>query len=161
MFLFACYACGLRVSDLLTLKWTSISDTHIEIKVRKTKRTHSFKLHEKAIEILEEYREPDRLYVFPFLKENAENDLKELDRQISSCTAYYNKDLKKIAAKCEIDKSLSSHIARHTFATIALRQGMRIEFVSKLLGHSSIKITQKYSKIVNEDLDEAIDKLDF
>jgi site-specific recombinase XerD len=51
---------------------------------------------------------------------------------------------------CEIDKILTSHIARHTFATtITLGNGVPIETVSKMLGHSSIKQTQHYAKILD------------
>ena len=58
--------------------------------------------------------------------------------------------LKEIAAMCGIDKVLTSHIARHTFATtITLSNGVPIETVSKMLGHSSIKQTQHYAKILD------------
>ena len=58
--------------------------------------------------------------------------------------------LKEIAAMCGIDKLLTSHIARHTFATtITLSNGVPIETVSKMLGHSSIKQTQHYAKILD------------
>ncbi len=58
--------------------------------------------------------------------------------------------LKEIAAMCGIDKILTSHIARHTFATtITLSNGVPIETVSKMLGHSSIKQTQHYAKILD------------
>lgn len=58
--------------------------------------------------------------------------------------------LKEIAAVCGINKILTSHIARHTFATtITLSNGVPIETVSKMLGHSSIKQTQHYAKILD------------
>ncbi len=58
--------------------------------------------------------------------------------------------LKEIAAICGINKPLTSHIARHTFATtITLSNGVPIESVSKMLGHSSIKQTQHYAKILD------------
>jgi site-specific recombinase XerD len=61
-----------------------------------------------------------------------------------------NRYLKEIAALCGIDKILTSHIARHTFATtITLSNGVPIETVSKMLGHSSIKQTQHYAKILD------------
>jgi site-specific recombinase XerD len=60
-------------------------------------------------------------------------------------------------AKLEIEKNISFHTSRHTFATLALKKGMRIEHVSKILGHATIKETQIYAKIVNEDLDLAMD----
>ena len=62
----------------------------------------------------------------------------------------YNLALKKIAKSCGITKNISSHLARHSFATLALTQGVSIESVSKMLGHSNISITQVYAKITNK-----------
>lgn len=61
-----------------------------------------------------------------------------------------NDYLKEIATVCEIDKTLTFHIARHTFATtVTLSNGVPIESVSKMLGHSSLKQTQHYAKILD------------
>ncbi len=61
-----------------------------------------------------------------------------------------NDYLKEIAAVCDIDKPLTFHIARHTFATtVTLSNGVPIESVSKMLGHSSLKQTQHYAKILD------------
>jgi len=75
-----------------------------------------------------------------------------------------NAYLKEIAGVCEIEKELTFHIARHTFATtVTLTNGVPIESVSKMLGHSSIKTTQHYAKIldkkVSEDMKILKDKL--
>lgn len=61
-----------------------------------------------------------------------------------------NEYLKEIATLCGIDKPMTSHIARHTFATtVALQNGVPIETVSKILGHKSIRTTQIYAKIMD------------
>jgi site-specific recombinase XerD len=61
-----------------------------------------------------------------------------------------NEYLKEIAILCGIDKPMTSHIARHTFATtVALQNGVPIETVSKILGHKSIRTTQIYAKIMD------------
>lgn len=72
--------------------------------------------------------------------------------------AYTNRLLKELAAMIEVD-TLSFHISRHTLATTAITKGVRIEAVSKILGHSNIKTTQIYAKIANPVLDAAIDLL--
>lgn len=66
--------------------------------------------------------------------------------------------MKEIAKLAGLDKHVHFHTSRHTFATMALRRGMRIENVSKLLTHASIKTTRIYAKIVNKDLDDAMDE---
>lgn len=66
-----------------------------------------------------------------------------------------NEYLKEIAKICKIKKPLSTHIARHTFATtVALVNGVPIESVSKLLGHTNIKTTQIYAKVIDTKLSE-------
>ena len=60
----------------------------------------------------------------------------------------YNGYLKELAIRCKIDKNLTSHIARHTFATtIAIENGVPLEVLSKMLGHSETKTTQIYAKM--------------
>jgi len=66
-----------------------------------------------------------------------------------------NDYLKEIAAICGIEKRLTFHLARHTFATtVTLTNGVPIESVSKMLGHRSLRTTQVYAKIVNDKLAE-------
>ena len=72
----------------------------------------------------------------------------------------YNLYLKALAAHCDIAKRLTSHMGRHTFATTALHNGIRIEVVSKMLSHSDIKTTQIYAKVLAEDVMAAFDMLD-
>ena len=72
----------------------------------------------------------------------------------------YNGYLKEVAMRCEIDKNLSSHIARHTFATtIALNNGVPLEVVSKMLGHTDTKTTQIYAKIQGKAIKEGMKNL--
>ncbi|WP_229248837.1 tyrosine-type recombinase/integrase [Dyadobacter sandarakinus] len=71
-----------------------------------------------------------------------------------------NDYLKEIAVVCGIDKVLTSHVARHTFATtITLQNGVPIESVSKMLGHTNIRTTQIYAKILDLKLSEDMQAL--
>ncbi|HLO59207.1 MAG TPA: site-specific integrase [Bacteroidales bacterium] len=71
-----------------------------------------------------------------------------------------NAYLKEIADLCDIKKPLTTHSARHTFATtVTIANNMSIESVSKMLGHTSIKMTQRYSRIVDKLLKEDMQKL--
>jgi integrase len=72
----------------------------------------------------------------------------------------YNLRLKRVAKACGIEKNISSHLARHTFATtIALTKGVPIETVSKMLEHMSIKTTQIYAKVINSKIGNDMDML--
>ena len=160
MFIFASY-CGIRISDVLKLKWNNYTGSHIDIIMHKTKQQISIKLPNKAIDIVNEFKKTDsnlNHFIFPMLDNTLNlDDPQESYSAISSATAYINKNLKLIAAKAEIDKPLSFHISRHTFATRALTKGMSIDKVSKILGHAQIRETQIYAKIVNTELDKAMD----
>lgn len=65
----------------------------------------------------------------------------------------YNLRLKLVADYAKIDKNLTTHMARHTFATLALTNGVQFKTVSKMLGHSSLKTTEEYAAILNKDVD--------
>ena len=76
-----------------------------------------------------------------------------------------NAYLKEIADLCGIEKRLSCHLARHTFATLALSKGVSVESVSRMLGHTNIQTTQIYARIVNKKIESDMlslsSKLDF
>ena len=68
--------------------------------------------------------------------------------------------MKKIAAEVGIDKTITFHMGRHTFATTnALAQGIRIEVVSRMLGHTNIKTTQIYAKVTDDMLAKGFDEM--
>ena len=64
----------------------------------------------------------------------------------------YNTALKFIRDICEIDKPLHSHIARHSYATRCINEGVRLEVVSKLLGHSTTRLTQHYARLLQKNI---------
>lgn len=162
-YIFAAYAAGIRISDLLQLRWKDFDGTHIQFKTQKTDDTIRVKLPTKALNIIQSYKNKEEKvnpnhYIFPFLDNEKDYSNPEIHfKAISSATAYMNKDLKTIRTDLELNKPLNFHTSRHTWATTALRKGMRIEYVSKLMTHSNIKTTQIYAKIVNSELDKAMD----
>ncbi len=166
IYVFACYAGGIRISDILQLRWQSFDGVHINLTMQKTKETVAIKLPKRALEIIEQYagyqtERKNTDFIFPFLHNDVNyKDPNVLFRAVSSNTAYANKNLKLIATKAKVEKHLSFHTSRHTFATRALRKGMRIEYVSKLMGHTTIKTTQVYTKIVSAELDKAMNIFD-
>ena len=164
MFIFSIYAGGLRFSDVLEIQVKHFNEEERRIKkvIRKTGRVHQFKIGQVALDIIHKYKkekaEPDD-FIFPVVT-NKElfftND--EFRYTFSeSINKAANFQIKKIATKLEIKTNVSFHISRHTFATNALNNGMRIEHVSKLMDHNDISTTQIYAKIINEELDNAVD----
>lgn len=160
MFVFACYAGGIRISDLLMLRWENFDGSHIQIFIHKTKNHLSIKLPNKAKAILDKYKPEGKAvgYIFPVLKnEDDHTDPQTLLKKITSATAYSNKNLKTLAKIAKITKIVTFHSSRHTFATRALAKKMPVTHVSKLMGHANLQVTMGYAKIVNKDLDEAME----
>lgn len=159
-FLFSFYCAGIRVSDLIQLKWENItSGSRVEYNMDKTGGYKSIALLPKAKDILKDYKKAKSKasdFIFPLINEEAEiKNPTTLHNQISAKTALINKYLKTIAKKAKIEKPLSTHIARHSFSDIARKRGANIYDISKMLGHSSIKITEAYlSSLDTESQDE-------
>lgn len=161
MFIFASYAGGLRVSDILKLQWKDFDGTHLHLVIKKTGVQVSIKVPNKGLQILNSLKtekSSPEAFIFPMFPKGLDlNDPVIIDNAISRCTAHINKNLKIIANGAGIRKNLSFHISRHSFAVRALRKGISIDKVSKILAHSNIRETQIYAKVVNEELDKAMD----
>ena len=164
LFLFSIYAGGLRFSDVIEMQYKHYNKNEQRISklIRKTGRPHQFKIGKVAIDILEKYCKEgadNEDYIFPVIEDQKGYEKSESLRYFY--TAKYNKlanwHLKKLGEKIELPFKLSFHLSRHTFATNALNNGMRIEHVSKLMDHRDISTTQVYAKIISEELDKAVD----
>ena len=68
------------------------------------------------------------------------------------CNQVMNRYLKEIATICKINKHLTMHTARHTYATICLSQGVSLKNVSKMLGHASVKMTERYARVLDSSI---------
>ena len=162
IFLFECYT-GLRISDICTLKRKEVihntKETRIKKKLGKTQEMLTMKLSKKANIIYSKYVSSEA-YIFPFLNTSNELDEIKLYNKISSTTTIINRSLKVIAKNCKIEKSVSTHIGRHSFAVNSITMGGDIYVLSKLLGHTSIKTTEIYAKAVDKKKDELIDLWD-
>lgn len=148
-FLFSFYCAGIRIRDLLQLKWKDIKkegkEERLEYTMGKSSKEKNIKLQPQALEILSFYRKKKidpEAYIFPFMQPGI-RDKKALYKQGSSKTAIINSDLKGLGRMADIQKNLSSHIARHSFANIA-RKKIGLYDLQKLLGHSSLNMTQAY-----------------
>ncbi|MGN6569457.1 MAG: site-specific integrase [Flavipsychrobacter sp.] len=146
IFIFSCYT-GLAYVDVGNLKRNQIvrgvdNELWIITRRQKTETPQRVPLLPKALAILEKYHQHPKC-----LNENFA--LPVLSNQ--KMNAY----LKEIADVCGIEKKLTFHLARHTFATtVTLSNGVPLETVSKMLGHKNIKQTQHYAKIVDLKISE-------
>lgn len=164
MFVFACYAGGLRFADVIELQWQNFKEEEQRIvkPIRKTGRLHQFKLPTVAMEILKKYRKAGAQptdFIFPILPDNPEymqNGEYHYKKKLAALHTA-NNNLHTFGKQIKLPFTLTFHASRHTFATQALNNGMRIEFVSKLMDHCNIGITQVYAKIIDKELDAAVE----
>lgn len=148
LFVFCCYT-GLAFMEMHNLEKKHIVkgfDDNLWIKMirQKTQKTVSVPLLPKALSIIEKYKEHSDVYVFPRISNQK-----------------FNVYLKEIADVVKIDKNLTHHLGRKTFATtVLLYNDVPMEIVSELLGHSKLSITQEsYAKVVQKKVSEHILKL--
>ncbi len=162
VWLFAFYFAGIRISDVVKLKWSDFKDNRLYYVMNKNEKALSLKIPDKAEKILSYYRKDKILYngyVFPFLKNVHPKDAEEIYIKTKNATKLLNKYLKRIAEECGIDKNLSNHIARHSFGNIA---GDKIHplMLQKLYRHSNLKTTLNYqANFIHRDADEALDSV--
>lgn len=122
VWLFSFYFAGIRISDVLQMKWSDLMDGRLYYTMNKNEKPLSLKIPEQAEGILNCYR-PSRQknagYIFPYLKKANPNSKRDIFVKTRNGTAVLNKYLKEVAEKCGITKTLSNHIARHSFGNIA------------------------------------------
>ncbi len=145
-FLFSCIT-GLRWSDVQKLEWSQFQKDGKNWKIvfhqKKTKELQYHILNKKAIELIGKPIEGHER-VFVGLR----------------YSSYMNVALAKWMLQAGITKHVTFHSARHTFATMLLTKGVEIYTVSKLLGHSEIRTTQIYGKIIDQKKIEAVESID-
>lgn len=146
LFVFSCFT-GLAYSDVKALtpdKLVTLNNVDWILSKRvKTETPINVVLSEGAKRIIQKYKDdPDKKgHVFPVLSNQKTNQY-----------------LKEIASACGINKELTFHMARHTFATLTLSKGVPIESVSRMLGHTNIRTTQIYAKITNKKIEHDMAK---
>jgi len=151
IFIFACYT-GLSFSDIAKLSRIHLQHgadgkEWIIIDRSKTNNRCRIPILPKAREILKKYEDYPKI-------SNKDILLPVLTNQ------KMNSYLKELGDICDINKNITMHIARHTFATsVTLSNGVPIETVSKILGHTSLKTTQIYAKVLDKKISEDMDLL--
>jgi integrase len=162
VWLVAFYFAGIRISDIIQLKWSNFKDNRLLYIMNKNEKPLSLKIPEKAAAILKVYMRNSKLnngYVFPFLQNADYKNEEDIFIKTRNATKLFNKYLKLIAIKCGIEKNLSNHIARHSFGNIA---GDRIHplMLQKLYCHSDLKTTLNYqANFIHRDADDALDSV--
>ena len=139
-FFFACQT-GLRYSDISTLSWEEVANQKYHC--QKNKKYLTLYLSEQARDILKEQR-----------AKNAGRFVFEINSIKSA-----NYTLLKWGREAGLLKRITFHVSRHTCATLLISAGVDIYTVSKILGHSSVKMTERYAQVLEDKKLEAVQKL--
>ena len=177
-FLFSFYCAGVRAGDLVQLRWCNISEERLKYQMGKNHKERDLLLVVEALDILKLYYRDGMKptdYIFPFLnqgtiwakyvtqeqKDRMPSDMKrKMFEAIGSKNALINKKLAEIAKLAGIEKRISFHISRHSFAKVAKEKGLDNLEVKELLAHTNISTTQKYmGSFETKRTDEAMRKV--
>lgn len=134
------YSCGLRVSELINLKWVNIDRSRMVINIIQAKgnKDRQVPLSENLIKVLEDYWNEYKSAEYVF---NGQKSLQYTDRSVGEV-------IKQLADKAGIcNKRVYTHLIRHCSATHSLESGTDISIIQKILGHSNPKTTQIYAHI--------------
>lgn len=144
-FLFSCMT-GLRWCDVKKLRWEEIKDgqgfSYIDTKMQKTGKEIQIPLNSTALSLIGNRRADNEL-VFPEMRGRA----------------HVNEDIAIWCHMAGIDKMITFHCSRHTFACLTLMSSGNIYTTSKLLGHAEIKTTEIYAKVLDESKQKAVNLL--
>lgn len=144
------YSAGLRISEIINLKWQDINFDRniIHIKRAKGKKDRIVMLSQKVKENLLTLDRDNKTYVFV-----TNRGKKYTQRTIQ-------KIIENAAKRARIEKKITPHTLRHSFATHLLETGTDIRYIKDLLGHENIKTTLVYTKVSNKDISRIKSPLD-
>lgn len=160
IWLFSFYFAGVRISDVLRMKWSDLQNDRLYYAMGKNLKAGSLKVPDKALRIIDQYRADEKKndLIFPELKVlNDLNDTYNVQRKISYAVKRLNKALTEVAKRANITKPLTMHISRHTFGNIS-GEKIPVQMLQKLYRHSNITTTIGYqANFANKTADDALE----
>ncbi len=161
LFVFSYYSRGMNFYDMMKLTWENVEGDKIVYTRSKTKGRFTVKVLKPVEDILKYYKVLNITtnYVFPILLKEGLTPLQIENRKFKTLKKF-NSDLKKIAQIVEINKPVTSYVARHSFATNLKEVGVSTDVISQSMGHQNIAITSAYLKDFEDDvIDNANERL--
>ncbi|MGG8496823.1 tyrosine-type recombinase/integrase [Tenacibaculum sp. TC6] len=160
VWMFSFYLAGMRVADVLKMKWSNIQNDRIYYRMNKNNKPSSFKINEKLAKIISEYesnKQSPNDYIFPELKLANQKDLEDILRKTKTATKKLNRYLSQITEKAEITKKVTFHTARRSFGLASVDK-IPIQILQRLYNHSSVTTTIQYQQGLNSKaIDDALD----
>ncbi|WP_300438258.1 tyrosine-type recombinase/integrase [Christiangramia sp.] len=162
VWLLSFYFAGVRITDIIQLKWTDLKDDRLYYRMKKNDKLVSLQIPFKAQKILDQYfpfKIDNSDLVFPELRYIDLDDDIQVRTRIKTVTRNFNRQLGRIANQLGINKKLTMHIARHSFGNIS-GDKIPIQMLQKLYRHSSVTTTMMYqSNFMNRETDKALNSV--
>ncbi|PTT70930.1 MULTISPECIES: tyrosine-type recombinase/integrase [unclassified Chryseobacterium] len=144
VWLLSFYLAGIRVADVLEMKWKNVQDGKLRYQLNKNQKVVSLMIPEKALTIFS-YYEPYKVlnggYIFSELKGVDEKDSKAVLAVIRNANKKLNKYLKRIAKLAKINKNITMHISRHTFGNIS-GDKISVQMLQKLYRQVQVAVAE-------------------
>ena len=167
-FMLSFYCAGIRAGDVMQLRWCNVSpDGRISYQMDKNGKQRDLVMVHQAQAILKYYdtgKQQPTDYIFPLLPNDATwskyvtyeqkkvmpvKVLEQMLNKIGSVNTIFNKNLKKLAEMAKIEKHVTFHVSRHSFATMALQENVDTMTIKSALAHSSLQTTETYLQEFN------------
>lgn len=163
IFVFSYLIGGINFRDIATLKSSNIIEGRVCYCRHKTGKELGFVLQPSALKILRCYRQDDgdgNQYIFPILDYRRHITNLQIHNRLHKVLGHVNRNLKKVAAMVGIECSMTTYVARHSFATVLKREGVSISIISEAMGHRDVATTEIYlDSFYDEQKDSAMAKL--
>ncbi len=163
LFLFSYFGAGINFSDIALLRFCDLKDGRVCYVRKKTGKPISFPLNDISAKIVEKYASPfgsDSDYIFPILDAAVHKTEQQKRDRIRKTLKKVNRELKTLGEMIGLEMSLTTYVARHTYATVLKRSGVSVALISESLGHSDLSTTQIYlDSFENSQIDAAMQHL--
>lgn len=163
IFLFSYFSAGINFKDIATLRHEDMVEKRIYYCRHKTGKPMTCRLHPLAHRIISKYIRKDSIqedYIFPILDRHVHRTEQQIHNRVHKVLVHVNRELKAWSKRLGLATTLTTYVARHTYATILRRSGVSVELISESLGHSDLSTTQIYlDSFENSQIDEAMQHL--
>lgn len=163
IFLFSYFTAGINFKDIATLRHDNIEGSRVYYTRHKTGKQLSCPLTVQARQIIAKYttEEADSdQYVFPILDRKIHRTEQQMHNRMHKVLVHVNKGLREWSRLLGLKTTLTTYVARHTFASVLKRSGVNVALISESLGHSDLSTTQIYlDAFENSQIDDAMKNL--
>ena len=163
IFLFSYFSAGINFKDIATLRHEDMVEKRIYYCRHKTGKPMTCRLHPLAQQIIDKYirkGSSQEDYIFPILDRHEHSTEQQIHNRVHKVLVHVNRELKAWSKRLGLATTLTTYVARHTYATVLKKSGVSVELISESLGHSDLSTTQIYlDSFENSQIDEAMQHL--